>query len=207
MPLYNYAAFIIDCLNSVVNQTINNLSVVVVDDGSTDTGPNLAEDFLRQHAVRFSSARLIRHKRNQGPSMARNSGVAWSTEPLLFMLDADNRIRPPTLARTSDSAIEIDRADFAYSQLFIFGIETEIGYADVWHPDRLRCGNTIDAMAIIQRSALLRAGGYQVIGDDHGLEDYDLWCRFYTLGFRGVFVPELLCDYRRHGMSRQGFNS
>ena len=30
--------------------------------------------------------------------MARNSGIAWSDEPLLFMLDADNRIRPPALA-------------------------------------------------------------------------------------------------------------
>jgi hypothetical protein len=202
VPLYNYEGFIIDCLNSLVKQTVNNLSVVVVDDGSADAGPDLAENFLKQHAGRFSSARLIRHERNQGPSMARNSGVVWSTEPLLFMLDADNLIRPPALARLK-SAIEIDGADFAYSQLFVFGTETEIGHADIWDVDRLRYGNTIDAMAMIQRSALLRADGYQVVGDDHGLEDYDLWCRFYTLGLRGVFVPELLCEYRRHGMSRQ----
>ncbi len=202
VPLYNYAPFVIECLTSVLDQTLDRLSIVVVDDCSTDEGPTLAVNFIRDNASRFCSARVIQHKRNQGPSMARNSGVAWSTEPLLFMLDADNRIRPPTLARLK-SALETDGADFAYSQLFIFGIETEVGYADIWHADRLRYGNTIDVMALIRRHALINAGGYQVLGDDHGLEDYDLWCRFFTLGLRGVFVPELLCEYRRHGRSRQ----
>jgi Rhamnan synthesis protein F/Glycosyl transferase family 2 len=202
IPLYNYERFILECLRSVVDQTLDRLSVVVVDDGSTDKGPQLAADFLGQNASRFCSARIIRQKRNQGPSMARNSGIAWTVEPLLFMLDADNRIRPPALARLK-SALEVDGADFAYSQLFLFGIETEVGYADVWHVDRLQNGNTIDAMAMVHRSALIKAGGYQVIGDDHGLEDYDLWCRFFTLGMRGVFLPELLCEYRRHGQSRQ----
>ena len=118
------------------------------------------------------------------------------------MLDADNKIRPPALARLK-SALEIDGAAFAYSQLFMFGIETGVGNADIWHIDRLRYGNKIDAMAMICRSALIRAGGYQVLGDNHGLEDYDLWCRFFTLGLRGIYVPELLCEYRRHGQSRQ----
>ena len=132
--------------------------------------------------------------------MARNSGIAWSDEPQLFMLDADNRIRPPALARLK-SAIEFDDADFAYSQIFIFGSQIGVGVADIWNIDRLRHGPTIDAMALIRRSALIKAGGYAVMADDHGWEDYDLWCRFFTLGMRGVFVPELLCEYRRHGQS------
>jgi lipopolysaccharide biosynthesis protein len=40
-----------------------------------------------------------------------------------------------------------------------------------------------------------------VLADGRDWEDYDLWCRFFTLGLRGVFVPELLCEYRRHGQS------
>jgi lipopolysaccharide biosynthesis protein len=76
-----------------------------------------------------------------------------------------------------------------------------VGVADTWHVDRLLNGNTIDAMAMIRRAALIRAGGYSVLADDHGWEDYDLWCRFFTLGMRGVFLPELLCEYRRHDRS------
>ena len=148
IPLYDYAPFIIDCLSSVVDQTLDRLSVVVVDDCSTDDGPRLAENFLRQHASRFCSSKLVGHKKNQGPSMARNTGIAWTAEPLLFMLDADNRIRPPALARLK-SALNIDGADFTYSQLFMFGLEAGVGNADIWHIDRLRYGNKIDAMAMI----------------------------------------------------------
>jgi glycosyltransferase involved in cell wall biosynthesis len=197
VPLYNYEEHIIECLKSVVAQTLPSLAIVVVDDCSTDNGPERAIEFLNEHSSRFQSVRVVHHARNQGLSMARNSGIAWSEEPLLFMLDADNRIRPPALTRLK-SAIEVDGADFAYSQLFIFGDEIGIGSADIWHVDRLRHGNTIDAMAMIRRPALLKAEGYDLLADDHGWEDYDLWCRFYAMGIRGVFVPELLCDYRRH---------
>jgi glycosyltransferase involved in cell wall biosynthesis len=200
IPLYNYEQYIVETLRSVVDQTLERLSVVVVDDASTDEGPRLAAGFLAANASRFVSARVVRHKTNQGLSMARNSGVAWSAEPLLFMLDADNIIRPPALERLK-SALDVDGADFAYSQLFIFGRESAVGIADIWGVDRLRDCNTIDAMALIRREALEETGGYALLADDHGWEDYDLWCRLFTLGKRGIFLPELLCEYRRHDQS------
>jgi glycosyltransferase involved in cell wall biosynthesis len=200
VSLYNYEDHIEECLESLINQSLQDFSVVLVDDCSTDRGAAVAHQFLETHADRFSTVRLVRHLRNQGLSMTRNSGIAWSSEPLIFVLDADNRIRRAALARLR-SAIEVAQAEFAYSQLFIFGEETTIGCADVWHLNRLRHGNEIDAMAMVRRPALLRAGGYAVLANDHGWEDYDLWCRFTTLGFRGIFVPELLCEYRRHGSS------
>lgn len=200
IPLYNYERVIVESLASVVAQDIADLSVVVVDDCSTDRGGNLAAAFLEEHAPRFVNTRLVRHRRNQGLSMARNSGVAWSIERYLFFLDADNRIRPPALSRLR-AAVDISGAAFAYSQLRLFGEELGVGSADVWEPSRLRDGNYIDAMALIRRDALERAGGYAVLADDHGWEDYDLWCRFAELRLDGVFVPELLCEYRVHSSS------
>lgn len=200
VPLYNYRQYIIECLESVLRQTMEHVSIVVIDDCSTDDGVALSINFLKRNATRFSSVRVIRHTKNQGLSMARNSGIAWSSEPLLFMLDADNRLRPPALDRLS-SAIANGNADFAYSQLFIFGEQSSIGAGDIWHRDRLLRGNTIDAMALIRRQALVACGGYAVLADDHGWEDYDLWCRAFTLGLSGVFVPELLCEYRQHQSS------
>jgi glycosyltransferase involved in cell wall biosynthesis len=200
VPLYNYAKYIIECLDSIAVQTIERCSVVVVDDCSTDNGAALATDFLKTNSSRFSSVIIIRHTKNQGLSMARNSGIAWSSEPFLFMLDADNRIRSPALDRLKN-ALEFSEADFAYSQLFIFGEANAIGRADIWNVNRLRHGNTIDAMALICRRALIATEGYAVLADDHGWEDYDLWCRFFTLNFKGIFVPELLCEYRQHKSS------
>jgi glycosyltransferase involved in cell wall biosynthesis len=145
-------------------------------------------------------ARVIRQHRNQGLSMSRNAGIAWSSEPYLFMLDADNRIRPPALARLLE-ALTCSGAAFAYAQLRLFGDATGLGVADIWDPEHFRRENYIDAMALIRRDALLAVGGYAVLADDHGWEDYDLWCSFAERGLRGVFLPEALCDYRVHAAS------
>src|SRR3982074_1998259 len=68
-----------------------------------DDGGQEAIAFLESHATRFTTARVVRHRRNQGLSMARNSGIAWSDEPFLFMLDADNHLRSPALSRLLDA--------------------------------------------------------------------------------------------------------
>jgi len=201
VPLYNYAQTITEALTSVANQDFQALSVIVVDDCSRDDGAQTAAAFLEQHRMRFTEARVIRHDRNQGPSMARNSGIAWSREPYLFMLDADNRLRPPALSRLME-ALQASGAAFAYSQLRFFGEEDGIGIADIWQPAQLALGNYIDAMALIRRERLLEIGGYAVLAEDVSWEDYDLWCRFAELGYEGVFVPELLCEYRVHDNSR-----
>jgi glycosyltransferase involved in cell wall biosynthesis len=200
IPLYNYADTVVEALDSIVEQDLPTLSVIVVDDASTDDSAERATRFLEQHAGRFTSARVVRHHRNQGLSMARNSGIAWSAEPYLFMLDADNRLRRPALSRLL-AALQCSGAAFAYSQLRWFGDEDGVGVADVWDPARLSIGNYIDAMALIRRDAILAAGGYATLADDHGWEDYNLWCRFAELGMDGVFLPELLCDYRVHNAS------
>jgi hypothetical protein len=57
-------------------------------------------------------------------------------------------------------------------------------------------------MALIDRKALVEAGGFVPLADDISWEDHDLWCRFAELGYRGVFVPELLCEYRFHEGAR-----
>ena len=201
IPLYNYAVTVLEALDSVVRQGLSPLSIVVVDDASSDGGGERATTFLERHRARFVTARVLRHYRNQGLSMARNSGIAWSSEPYLFMLDADNRLRPPALSRLME-ALHASDAAFAYSQLRLFGEEDGFGIADVWSPAQLALDNYIDAMALIRRERLIEVGGYAVLAEDVSWEDYDLWCRFAELGYEGVFVPELLCEYRVHDASR-----
>jgi glycosyltransferase involved in cell wall biosynthesis len=201
IPLYNYAWALPFCLESVYRQTIKNVSVVIVDDCSSDDSLNIAIKWAGSHWTRFCSLSIIKHFRNQGVSMTRNSGIAWSREPFLFMLDADNEIRVEALVRLKE-AIDVSRADFAYPQLWQVGDVNLVGFGHVWDPALLAEVNYIDTMALISREALLWVKGYHVVGDDRGLEDYDLWCRFAEAGLSGVFLPEVLGDYRVHSRSR-----
>jgi glycosyltransferase involved in cell wall biosynthesis len=65
IPLYNYQDYVTEALQSVVNQDLQLLSVIAVDDCSTDGGGDIAAEFLCRYASRFTTARVVRHKHNQ----------------------------------------------------------------------------------------------------------------------------------------------
>lgn len=83
IPLYNKAPHIERALNSILSQTIQPIEIVVVDDGSTDGGPKIVENF------NYPNIRLIRQE-HQGVSIARNRGITESKGGLISFLDADD---------------------------------------------------------------------------------------------------------------------
>ena len=86
IPIYNVAPYIRECLDSVINQTYNNLSIVLVNDGSTDNGASL--DIAKEYVAKDSRFILI-DKENGGQSTARNVGIAWFSEKYKTKLDSN----------------------------------------------------------------------------------------------------------------------
>jgi len=100
IPLYNKGPYILRALNSVAKQQYSDFEVIVVNDGSTDNGPELAESFADP---RF---RVI-HQKNAGPGAARNRGIAETRTPLIAFLDADDEWFPEYL----ETAVRMFRED------------------------------------------------------------------------------------------------
>lgn len=90
MPLYNKAPYVEQAVRSILQQTLKDWELIIVDDGSTDGGCSIASSLYDN---RIS---LIRQK-NSGVSVARNNGVAHSTAPMLCFLDADDWWEPTFL--------------------------------------------------------------------------------------------------------------
>ncbi len=90
VPLYNKGSFVVRALDSIFSQTFRDFEVIVVDDGSTDDGP----DFVTKY--KEDRLRLIKQS-NAGPGAARNRGVKESSSPYLAFLDADDEWLPEFL--------------------------------------------------------------------------------------------------------------
>jgi len=85
IPVYNLEAYIGECLDSLVNQTLSDIEIICVDDGSTDgTG-----EVLRDYASRDKRVTAIRQE-HAGVSVARNRGVEQATGEYLYFLDGDD---------------------------------------------------------------------------------------------------------------------
>jgi hypothetical protein len=200
--VYNYADHIEGALDSLARGSYRELEVVVVDDASQDGSLARVRAWMRRHPR--IPATLVRHPTNRGLPYARNTALGFARGELVFILDADNRLYPHCLERLVTALDGDDGAAFAYGLLQRF---THAGPASLmnlwpWEPERLRAGNYIDAMALVRKAVLRRAGGYSTDPRLHGWEDFDLWCHLAELGERAVFVPEVVARYRsaRHTM-------
>ena len=89
VPIYNVEEFLIECLDSIDAQEGVDFEVILVDDGSTDTSGDMAEEYARTHP-RFTCY----HKENGGLSDARNYGIARAQGEFICFLDSDDVIVP-----------------------------------------------------------------------------------------------------------------
>lgn len=85
IPVYNVGNFIIECLESVINQSFPGREVLLIDDGSTDSSSKICEEY----AARYPYIRVI-HKENGGISSARNRGIEEASGEWIIFLDSDD---------------------------------------------------------------------------------------------------------------------
>ena len=105
IPCFNAQRWIRQTLQSVIEQRLDNIEIIVIDDGSTDESANIVEK-------EFPFVRLIRTN-NQGASKARNLGTEMSKGELIQYLDADDLLATDKL-KTQAEALKDSDADVAY---------------------------------------------------------------------------------------------
>jgi glycosyltransferase involved in cell wall biosynthesis len=90
IPLYNKEKEVLRAINSVLSQTVSDFEVIVVNDGSTDNGPEIVKS-INDHRIR------VIDQANAGVSAARNRGIEESRAELIAFLDADDEWSPDFL--------------------------------------------------------------------------------------------------------------
>ena len=85
IPVYNAEKYISYCVDSVLKQSYKELELILVDDGSTDSSPELCDNY----AERDNRVHVV-HKRNGGVSQARNVGIEHATGEYIMFVDNDD---------------------------------------------------------------------------------------------------------------------
>jgi len=108
MPVYNVAPYLDAAFKSLLQQTLTDFEVIVVNDGSTDGSQKVIDHYAKRN-------RRIRsiYQSNQGQSVARNKALELAMGEYIYMMDSDDTISPDLLQSCYDYA-ELTKADFVF---------------------------------------------------------------------------------------------
>lgn len=187
VPCFNDGATLGEALASLEEQEAHEL--VVVDDGSDDPGTLAVLRALAEQGVR------VVHQENAGLSAARMAGLAQTTAPYVFPLDADDELAAGALSRLADALDADEGLAAAWGDVELFGaVELRLRPPGSLDPWLFTFVNEVPGTCLLRRSAVEAAGGWRLSG---GYEDWDLWLSLAERGFRGTYVPGLVLRYRQ----------
>ncbi len=195
IPCYNQGKFLGESIDSALKQTYPHVQVIVVDDGSTDTTPEVA----RSYGDRI---RLIR-KENEGRAVARNTGILEAEGDWLLFLDSDDYLRLDAVEKHIEALSARPSGVVFHSGWQSVDISGKVFNEDNPQPldtdpfHGLIAGLCPHVGAVmVQRSVFATAG----IFDERVVpqEDWDMWLRLAAAGCEFVSVRGSLSTYRRH---------
>jgi glycosyltransferase involved in cell wall biosynthesis len=195
MPAYNAARTIRDSLASIQQQTMHDLEVIVIDDGSSDATMAIVEEF------RGSLDLTLLRQQNKGPSAARNAGIRKARGRYCSFLDADDLMLPQLLEKQRAMLDADPGMGMVITNISTFSEQKKDTGTRHWKfptaekaLDRLLEENFVTTSAVMARTdRLLEAGLFPE--DRRVAEDYELWMQLVSRSWMGI-IDEPLVKYR-----------
>jgi teichuronic acid biosynthesis glycosyltransferase TuaG len=205
MPAYNAEKYIVETIESVIDQIYTNWELIVIDDGSTDNTATI----VKEYAAKDNRIRYIQQS-HQRQARARNNGLLHASGELIAFLDADDIWMPDKL----EVQVELMNrypVDLTFTDGYFF--ETK-PVADLQHRINIKygrfsgeqgvndflSGNRIPLLTAVARKASLgKVNNFSEFPEIH--EDYDLWLRMLINDNTFLGINSCLAYYRTHGTS------
>ena len=209
LPVYNGSQYLRESIESVLAQTYPHWELLIVDDCSKDSTPDIAEEYVhRDSRIRYyrneQNLRLPRNL-NKGFSLTKGDYLTWTSD--------DNRYYPTALERMHSALKNNPSAQFVFASCRIIddkGNPVEQAAVTQESISQIVGSNPVGACFMYTRKA------YEVVGDYDPemilVEDFDYWQRI-CMRFDFTVIEDTLYDYRRHAgaltntMRRDQFNT
>lgn len=194
LPVYNGEKYLRESIDSIIAQTYTNWELLILDDCSTDSSPDIAKEYeSRDSRIRYyrneNNLRLPRNL-NKGFSLAKGNYLTWTSD--------DNRYKPSALEKMHSALTNNDGAQFVFASCAIIdalGKEVECMMVSESKIKTIVGQNCVGACFMYTRKV------YETIGDYNPeltlVEDYDYWQRIF-MQFKAVAISEKLYEYRWH---------
>ena len=193
IPYYNKSAYIVRCIDSILNQTFNDYEVILVDDGSTDNGIDLI-------SKKYGDLIKVFHQDNSGVSAARNHGIQKAKYKYIALLDADDAWHPQYLESvnwviTTEKEVKIVGSHYSRDVSFFENKYTIPSYFKFENYFKKAIRNTYftSSSSVIEKSFF-----YENAGFNKNLkkgEDHDLWFRVLLSGGNSFYITNTLVYY------------
>lgn len=194
IPCYNQGHYIDEAVGSVLNQTYQDLEIVIVNDGSTDANTiAILKSYSRVKTV-------VIHTDNQGLASARNNGIQAARGEYILPLDADDKISKTYVEKAVSLLQANENLGIVYSEAEFFGSRTGKWRLSQYHFPSILLDNVIFCSGFFRRSDWQKIGGYRA-NMKYGWEDYDFWLSMIELGRQIHRIPEPLFFYRKTSRS------
>ena len=204
MPTYNAGAFIEESIESVLAQTYEPIELVIVDDASDDSTPEIAERYARRYPDRV---RFRRASERAGPCRRRNDALDLAGGTLIAWLDHDDLWKPDKTARQVEILQARPEVGLVYSGFEAFDSETRKpvpwrdreseAEGDILIPLFVRGCFIGSSTALFRREGLTRRRIRLREADFSFGDDYFLWL-VLSLDWQVVRIDEVLACYRLH---------
>jgi len=200
MPVWNGEKYLAEAVDSVLAQTFVNFEFLILDDGSTDSTPEI----LRHYVGRDSRVRVIQLS-HEGIVQALNKGIAEARATWIARMDCDDIAHPMRFDKQMRALSLNPGAILCHTGINLIGDSPYMSRQQrfprtrAFLAVRLCFGSPIVHPSVLySKPAVLRAGGY--LAEERHAEDYSLWGRMLPLG-EIVGLSDPLLNLRVHGDS------
>jgi glycosyltransferase involved in cell wall biosynthesis len=199
LPLFRHSVLVSEAIASVMAQrTKFEFRLVVVNDGCPHAE---SDETLRHYALAYPDRIVYLHKRNNGLSAARNTGIdfalsAWPSVRAIYLLDADNRLFPFALQRAWETLHADPQIGWAYPDMDMFGIENNAGASGPYSVLKHLGENYCEAGSLVRREIFDKGLRFDE-SMKLGFEDWDFWLQAVEAGYVGAHVDCMGFRYRK----------
>ncbi len=194
MPVYNGEKYLKESIDSILNQTISDLELIIVDDGSTDRTSDIIKSYSDKRIV------YIKNEVNLRISRSLNKALEASKGEFIARMDADDISLPKRLQKQIEYMNNHPEVEVCGSNVMVFGADDRSWPSSESH-ERLKVDSFFSCClahpTVMFRRSIVESGEARYNPEFDHMEDYELWTRLLKK-HRFACIKEPLLKYRVH---------